>query len=145
MSRITVMWFVGLFVFASAGLPGRKALSEEKGSGWALLVNEARARGRGSEEEAPVSECVKYSEKALNQGMSLRLENTCRKPVDCKVSWIVRCERSKADKIVVTRTRRDRRLFLARGKRSSINASTSMCGAGSGWRIEDIDWYCSPR
>lgn len=85
-------------------------------------------------------ECVRFRTSEESTGLALALDNNCDKRLSCVLSWTVACESNGK----VTRRWKDQtQLIVAGGTTANRMATTTTC-TGDGWRVDDVNWSCSP-
>ena len=114
------------------------------GLGLALAPAPTVAAAPGRERSVPrkkiIGSCPAFHQtRAGNEGLRFELQNTCRFPVACVLTWSVHC-RGAAE----SPGERSGNLELAVGARDSVLASGDACGR-DGWDIDGIHWSCDKR
>lgn len=87
-----------------------------------------------------VGDCSALRQIDRDDGVDLAIENQCKVPLDCRLSWVVTC---------APKTRRRRTLPASLSVRVEMassevrTASAAPCG-DDGWTIDRIVWRCEP-
>ncbi|NVB81596.1 MAG: hypothetical protein HOV81_24595 [Kofleriaceae bacterium] len=90
-----------------------------------------------------LSDCTsfKQTDKADDK-VELAIQNSCKVPVDCKISWRVVCAPDSNKRRAVHQ--KSEKLKLNEGAGGSAEASAEICGDDA-WTIESIQWGCEPN
>jgi hypothetical protein len=90
--------------------------------------------------ESPTTEgCMSFIQTASDKSVDYRLENECKRPVTCSVSWTLQCGDNPPFKKLAAR----QSARIAAAKSAVLTASASAC-ADEGWEIMNVSWVCSP-
>jgi hypothetical protein len=78
-------------------------------------------------------------EQQVAEGLTLSIENNCKRSLACTLSWTVQCE--SATGRVLRRSKDGARFVIGAAATQSATASARSCG--DSWRIEDVSWECA--
>jgi hypothetical protein len=90
-----------------------------------------------------LSDCTSFKQTDKDEAtVELEIHNSCKVPVDCKISWRVVCAPDSHKRRAVHD--KSQKLTLNEGTEGSTEASAEICGDDA-WSIESIQWGCEPN
>ena len=90
-----------------------------------------------------LSDCTSFKQTDKDDTtVELAIHNSCKVPVDCKISWRVVCAPDSSKRRAVHA--KSEKLTLNEGTGGSAEASAEICGDDA-WTIESIQWGCEPN
>ena len=90
-----------------------------------------------------IADCTSFTQTDKGEdGVEMSIQNSCKIPVDCSVTWRVVCAPDSAKRRSVHAT--TKKFALTEGGGDTAQASATVCGDDS-WAIDSIKWGCEPN
>ena len=90
-----------------------------------------------------LSDCTSFKQTNKDDAkVELAIQNSCKVPVACKITWRVVCAPDSSKRRAVHD--KTEKLTLTEGAGGSAEASAEICGDDA-WAIESIQWGCEPN
>lgn len=108
----------------------------------ALAISICMPALAGKRAKKSLADCTTFTQAEKGEeAVELTVHNSCKVPVDCKVSWRVVCAPQSTKRRAVHA--KSEKFSLVEGTGQSAEASASICGDDA-WTIEAIQWGCEP-
>jgi hypothetical protein len=89
-------------------------------------------------ERAQISECLTFTQEALETGVEYHFANGCKKTLACSFEWTLTC----GEKAPFKQFHRRAAVPLAPKSEQSVTANVQVC-KGDSWEITGAAWACS--
>ena len=96
-----------------------------------------------AQKDKSLDDCTSFTQTEKGDDvLALTVQNSCKVPIDCSVTWRVVCAPQSAKRRSVHPS--SKKFALTEGSGQTVEASASVCGDDD-WSLDSIKWGCEPN